>query len=437
MAAITQRVLTKCYDKLSWVPTVYNLSGTPIEVSFTTYDTRSQVDTPDYWRRRQKGENLPVNPYSRSVATVKDNQLILPVSYSAKEAPKTGGYTEWETYSGGVPMTLSTMQAFLDAYSGRIGVLRNEAKAKMSDHIANVQWQLPVDLAELDKTASMVGQRFFKTVKFLQDFRRSRHRLYRDAARALSNRGTGVRINPKKLRELANSLNQAYLEFTYGWNPLAGSVEDAVNYFVDRSNKYFRRKVSGHAFFGDVRSNKTLNYPLPGSGLAVVGLLDNVRNVRYDVWAGGLFTVEYVSSDRDKLSLQLTEVPAVLWELTSFSFLADYFINIGDVINNLRANFRLLNQSTMYLSEKFVVEQSVRYEQLRFNDPSLKLSFTSKSFGEPPKVRMVNFTRSPLTYGQALVTLNLKTPSSGNLFNTLSVLAQATGALGRTTFHAF
>lgn len=440
MGTFRDSIVTKDFVKNSWIPKVANLSGTTVSFQVNTVDQKSGVVTPGYRKLRQSGVVLPVHPYSRLVVDVPGLRGLLPIQYFAREKSRPDGYTEWETYSGAVPLNYVTnITSHYNSIRSRRDEIKNGAKAKLSDHISNVQWQSPVDIVELDKTASMVRDRFLKTVKFLEEFRKINRRVIKKAFRALTNdrRNSLYPHLAVGSANLAGELNNMFLEFTYGWNPLAMSVEDALTFLKERSEKHVRRKVSGHDFVAATKFTKTTSYPLPGSGLAVICDYLHETTWRYDAWYGGLFSVEYESSDREKLGLAITEVPATLWELTTFSFLADYFINIGDVINNLRANFRLLNQSTMYFSEKLVVEDSCRVERLRFNDTSRKLSFDSKSIGEAPRVRSMMFNRSPLTYGQALVSLNLKTPNFGNLFNTLSVISSVSGVLGKRQVHRF
>lgn len=440
MGTFRDSIITKDFVKNSWIPEVSNLGGTTVSFQVNVVDEKTKTVTPGYRKLRQSGVVLPVQPYSRLVVDVPGLRGLLPIQYRAREKSKPGGYTEWETYSGAVPLTsVTSITSHYNSISSHKEEIKNNARAKLSDHISNVQWQSPVDLAELDKTATMVKDRFLKTVKFLENFRKLNRKVIKKAFRALTNdrRNSLYPHLAVGSVNLAGELNNMFLEFTYGWNPLAMAVEDSLTFLKERSEKHVRRKVSGHDFIAATTFTKTTPYPLPGSGLAVVCDYLHETTWRYDAWFGGLFSVEYESSDKEKLGLTITEVPATLWELTTFSFLVDYFVNVGDVINNLRANFRLLNQSTMYFSEKLVVENSCRVERLRFNDTTRKLSFDNKSIGEAPRVRKMMFNRSPLTYNDALVRLNLKTPNFGNLFNTLSVITSVSGVLGKRQIHRF
>lgn len=151
----------------------------------------------------------------------------------------------------------------------------------------------------------------------------------------------------KRLRNIPTrkkALADAYLEWTFGWNPLSADIADGI---VGLSkNRFNATPVSGYGarnYSGsDLRSQNDT------SNLFVVSL----RNVKskYSMRLKGSVNAFYSKSPRVLQELQLLPedfVPTA-WNLLPYSFVIDYFLNIGDIINSYSfptAAIRWVNES--------------------------------------------------------------------------------------------
>jgi hypothetical protein len=78
------------------------------------------------------------------------------------------------------------------------------------------------------------------------------------------------------------------------------------------------------------------------------GKLTKTREETYTYWFSGAYTYHYADGDRAVDKMRAAEqrlaklfgvrvTPELLWELTPWSWAADWFVNTGDVIHNLSA----------------------------------------------------------------------------------------------------
>lgn len=151
-----------------------------------------------------------------------------------------------------------------------------------------------------------------------------------------TNWNTGLRKAKKKYRlrkDRRRAAADAWLEFAFGWAPLANDITGALSVYAEP-----RREVK--RVHGNGRSASTILVS-PGSDF-VVGPIIAKRDVTRTVTE---VTVRYkgciagetagLGGVADRLGVLPADFIPTLWELLPWSFLVDYFTNVGGCINAL------------------------------------------------------------------------------------------------------
>jgi len=211
--------------------------------------------------------------------------------------------------------TLPTLDADLMAATENIASGRFYAKA--SQVLTTVQGG--VVLGELRKTARMIRNPLLALRDGVKSFKNTlKERFLR---------------TPKRLRHRV--VSDTYLEYVYGWRPLIYDIQGGC----EAAKRIFDRPPSVTVFHRQ-RGLKSGNSELGTEGYTVSGLrYRTVRLTHYEA------SVTYLASVR----LQFNGYPASMvdlgftpwniiptaWELVPWSFMVDYFSNVGDVLTAL------------------------------------------------------------------------------------------------------
>lgn len=191
---------------------------------------------------------------------------------------------------------------------------RNKARASLREtgvNFANM-------LGEYKQTTSMLA--------------RNAHTLH-GMIRKLKRKAPAVIFQPRKHWTKASA--DAWLEFTYGVKPLAQDLYDSYATWSKGSPgkpAYQRTKSTSR---GSMHGIKT-------SGVGTTRVVESWTCARYDQ------VVAYVTMKNGGLSAAagqfgLTNPASLVWELTTLSFVVDWFVNVGEVLGSL--------DNPLYLSE--------------------------------------------------------------------------------------
>lgn len=192
-----------------------------------------------------------------------------------------------------------------------------------------------VAAGEMKETLSTIGgllQTAMGMLRALWEFLRgARRRLRRLLKR---------RPSRKKRRSLIAEAEKAaagrYLEFTFGIQPILQDIEDLYGVFCEERSEVEHigatRKTSGSS-----TTDSTTSY----CGACI--LSDTHWVTKTTVRSKATGAVKHVIPGRpnslkgtaEDLGFTLKQVVPSLWELTPFSFLLDYFVNVGDLINTV------------------------------------------------------------------------------------------------------
>jgi hypothetical protein len=178
---------------------------------------------------------------------------------------------------------------------------------------------------------------------------------------------------------LSKALSDSYLEFVFGWNPLAKSVSDGY-----RALQRYSRTNGSRPSYTIIRASASDTYD--GHSELLTASTDCTRNVYKVITGNTSYTVRYIGaigshaydSPVPELSIlglsTVNDFAVTAWNLIPYSFLIDYFLNIGDVIDSY--TFR---SSDLLWGNKTVRTCVKRQFRLQLNTPALLLSFPNST----------------------------------------------------------
>lgn len=297
--------------------------------------TRSWTRTPNYRKLKASGE-LPMNPAS---SLVFDEQVGAKVVYLAKSA----SYTNAANYS--YVYTTDTLCArnyyvlpgnpqALDLNSGLQAVSRLNARMK------NAEWQAPVFVIEAKKTVQMVLGTV-KTISKVYFALRSGRFLEATSLLGLTRPGKPitrrvkrikVRYDRTRLRDPSKAASNALLEMRYGWIPMLRDIKDAAETLAEMVSSSPTKDPLRCRASATIKRQVNLSTVVSGVG-TFERLEKQEESTRY--------TVYYYPTALDLPgSFGLLNPLGVLWEATSLSFVADWFLPIGTYIQHLDVGLR-------------------------------------------------------------------------------------------------
>jgi len=132
---------------------------------------------------------------------------------------------------------------------------------------------------------------------------------------------------PKKAqtaRSLYEQAKNSWLTARYGWRPFLLSIEDIMEATVERKRKRItaRASASGTSTESDTLSKSVMSH--------IGSICVREASHTYSVRAGILASVE--SDANYTAGIRLRDIPSAAWELIPYSFVADWFFNIGDFV---------------------------------------------------------------------------------------------------------
>jgi hypothetical protein len=197
---------------------------------------------------------------------------------------------------------------------------------------ANRYLQSGVFLGELRQTLSLIRNPA-KSARLLVDvfakstFRRARPR------RGRSSRNITI---AEKLKYLKNAIADSWLEFSFGWNPLAADVDAAyrlLNDLATKTNRMFAEVKGSNLQYDKKLITSALTGQATNRPYSVLQTKQTYAEVIVSYY--GRIRLDMPNSvDRyfTGLGLTVADILPTSWELVPWSFFVDYFTNVGDVI---------------------------------------------------------------------------------------------------------
>lgn len=287
--------------------------------------TKSGSPVPHY---KQAIANLTsaTSPYSRVGKDVEwDN-----VSFSATtEDPGTGKRIIY--LLEGYGLNTRPIHTALPTVGSVKGAAVAKFYSKVADSIASFKGL--VFLGEMRESLDTVGsylKLLMGSLRSLWMFLRNARRTLRRALRKARNRKQRRRLIANAEKRIANR----YLEFTFGAQPLIADIESLSAVLCEE-------KVLTERLFARVKeeeSNPSHSTAAILGGNVLYNCTVTTKTVVKSSCVGGIKHIiperfNTLTGTAESLGLSLREVVPSLWELTPFSFLVDYFVNVSDLIN--------------------------------------------------------------------------------------------------------
>lgn len=291
---------------------------------------RQWVNTPNYREIRVTGGILPDNTFLWSEFTLtRNSSTVIKPTYHAN-----GWYvSEKITYA---PLVA------VGTYDPGFGMSYSDIASRLINKAKGNQWNVPIFLAECGKTASMVIARATHLARMVNALRRGRFDVFVASfhptkQKELSEREV-KRFNKDFGKNPRQTASNAWLEYAYGWIPFMSDVRNAVNTLMDVVDQPASRQATVRASLRkEIRELSAEERIFIDPGL--------------NVYIRGLYQKEATESLRAtwRLSVNPVDLPGrfgltnpaeVIWELVPFSFVADWFLPIGDYLSALDAPLR-------------------------------------------------------------------------------------------------
>lgn len=195
--------------------------------------------------------------------------------------------------------------------------------------VADTTVDLGVTYAERERTITMFSNAVRDISSAMRDVRAGR---FQKAAQRL-----GLRRTPKHV-SANRSFASNWLEYRYGWRLIVMDVDGAV--------KHLAQSMIDRPPILRVKSNVTNSRPgsvlegWTGWRFAALGDESCYRKVSYFINSGASITYKYRITNLRLSNLNqlgLINPASLAWELIPFSFVVDWFLNVGDVLKSLSA----------------------------------------------------------------------------------------------------
>lgn len=288
-----------------------------------------------YWKEQVKRHQDASTFMTAQKVSVKARRCVISV-ITKDVSGYAGNYREfrWDGYPhyGGVPSLSGPSAAVLSA--ARNLALRkffnrvNEARTSVEGGQLLGEWKETVQAI----TNPLGALRQF-TVRHVVNAKKRLRRIQNShGGRRRRRPGDSSGVKSRN-RALADALAGTYLEFVFGWIPLANDVRAAVNGLLDRYNQPDYRTITAKGEVGYNESPQDVQLFNDNFVEAVQSRVNiSTVNVRFKacIATGAVNGVRSVSQTLGFLPERF--VPTI-WELIPYSFVVDYFVNIGDIIN--------------------------------------------------------------------------------------------------------
>ena len=213
----------------------------------------------------------------------------------------------------------------------------------------------------------------------------------------------------KDRTHLARSAGKDYLNYEFGWKPLVSDIKNfartvrnahaITKEYEDNSGKLLHRRYDWPTEFETYFEEWTGKYPDPALSLALyrsdhIGRLRSYGKIKRRRWLKAAFTyyLPPVGSNARDLALAnhlygINLTPDTVWELTPWSWAADWVTNIGDIATNISA-FATdgLVMPHAYIMEETSLEVKYILDGVAFKSYPGMQTF-SQTFKETSKVR--------------------------------------------------
>lgn len=219
----------------------------------------------------------------------------------------------------------------------------------------------------------------------------------------------------KKASSLRKAVADTYLEWTFGWKPLAGDIADGIvglgsarmpNVPIDAfAKQQYQNDVS------------TVDSSSPSGGGLIATLTDSgVFSCRLK----GMVNVYYNGgppSLQQELQLDLPNFLPTAWDLIPYSFVVDYFTNVGDIVNAISFPSAAMRWAWQTTKDTRNCTQVYSDAGLSFYNPLVRTFYSTNL-----EVESSNVSRRYIVPGNYLPSLHFSLPLSSKPWENIGAL---------------
>jgi hypothetical protein len=246
------------------------------------------------------------------------------------------------------------LMAPTDFVPGLFEDVRSRAKAEFSKHFVKKQrtFQSLVFGGELAQTLRLIRRPAIalrKGVQYYLDYKVKK--LYKGKT---------------TLRDKHRIATDSWLEYSYGVRPLVADVDDGMKTLADlRERMHSKVPVSGYAIDMANAVPVSVGYDGFSNVITSYGIREH-KCAAYSKIYGGMYCPTFEDFYFSRLGLSFNDVAPAIYELIPYSFLVDYFSNLGAVINAWSYGTANLN---------WISRISIGAQELSFTDISMREGF--------------------------------------------------------------
>lgn len=281
----------------------------------TKTDTNIDVRSPLV--RTARGRWRPPTSYSRSV----DSGFIYTYNVQLRSTNRTSGAPagRLDLHQGAGACNVSGY--YYDAVPPIPGYLQDKAVFQCLSNLKNSKINLAQAYGERAQTARLVGDTLTRLTKMVKGIKRLDPKAIKAAL--VGRGGSG------------NAFFDYWLELQYGWKPMLMDVHGAMSALHDREKEADRGMVSvkGHASESDYTVRQLPNDSIAGQ----VFRAKKVRRIKHKLYVRMDFTPSNAPMTGTLASTGITNPAELAWELMPWSFVADWFVPVGDYLSTLDA----------------------------------------------------------------------------------------------------
>ena len=410
-------VVASCRDEQCNLINSYCTSSTS-SLSFETSLEKVGADNPR-WRESIRTGVDAGSPYYLKKVTCDPGS---PISVRFLRFRGSMPYLKVKCTGGHLRGWFSTKTVTSDVDPGILATLKGAAIAKFYSKVSETITPVKglVVMGELRETLRLLAGLILDGLKVMMTLRRQ----LTDLWVALRARLHQLRTKGEKSAAMERALKDAsdrYLQFTFGIEPILADIESIKKVLNERGIRREVIRVSvKDAPYSETQREYRMGY---SSGYAHTSLKKRSKLVSRVV---GVVEFERPGLSLSNVSLSelgisLREVVPALWELTPFSFLVDYFINVSHVLNTMMyADTRLVYA---WVSTKSVSSCEFKITSIR-PEPQYPWVVDHSDLGTVPfKHETIYFKREKVTPLDATVRLSIP-PLGRKWLNMIALLVQ-------------